>query len=240
MTKGELKEKATTITKKAWNMVRVGFTKVVKGLSSLAGEALSACETKKAAADIQAQGALYNLQRQATREMPIIPLNSRQEEALLFPEYRGQGAYIQLDPEQSERVFQHMLVQHCLNENSCKELVENLKPLTGLPILVSPIYNIHKMVADIVILSILNEIRIEEGLYPVKYEKILRWPMYNGDNSVVCLHYFVSSYAEEIEKRYKSSKKRVEEDCQTLKESGVSIDKIVVRNSDLNVYLKWT
>lgn len=241
MTLNTIAEKAKEVTIVVLRKGKEGFHMIVKGLSSLAGEALSACETKKAAQDIQAQGALYNLQRQALREMPVVTLNPRQEEALLFPEYRGQGAYIQLDPVQSEQVFQHILEQYCLDNISRRELVKTVAPLVGVANLLKPIHEAHKVVGEKVVLTALNDIHLAEGLSTLSYRNILESPTYWGNNK--CLHLRYNVHAPERSAKIKDYYRRCDQFeetvCEYLENKGLCIGDISSEGVYLNITLEW-
>lgn len=240
MTREQIKENVKVVAKTVWNATKEGFTKVVKGLSSLAGEALSACETKKAVADIQAQGMLYNLQRQAMREMPIIPLNSGQEEALLFPEYRGKGAWIQLDPDQTDYVFQQSLEQRCLDKDSRAELAAVVAPKVGVPALLELVATAHETVGRELVIPLINKGIQDE--YKIEYEDMVNDPIFEGTIQSIKLRYNVHS-SEACKKfywEYKKSRQLVNKIRRQLRLVGVDIDHIkVVDTIFLEVHLKW-
>ena len=237
-------QKAKEAVKVVWNATKVGFTKAVKGLSALAGEALSTCEAKKAAADIQAQGALYNLRRQAMRELPVVTLNPSQAQWLMEQAYYGfpQGVgTVQLDALQSEQVFRQSLEQHCLDKDSRDELVKNLAPLVGIPTLMTPIHSAHKMGATELVLPTLNDIRDEKGLKPLNYRNIIEPPTYWGNNKQLHLRYNVHSpsFSEEVKNRYKRNVQNDNGFCKALENMGMCINSVDSEGVYLNITLKW-
>lgn len=233
-------QKVKEVVKVVWNVTKTGMTQAVKGLAALAGEALSTCEAKKAAQDIQAQGALYNLRRQALREMPIIPLNSRQEEALLFPEYRGKGFWIQLDPDQTDYVFQQSLEQRCLDSSSREELVKVVAPKVGIPALLELVATAHEIVGRELILPYINKGKLAES--QVFYEDTVNDPMFSGTGQGIKLNYNLHSdkVCKDFCGEYSKSRKNVQSIRYKLRSVGVDIDHVSADGIYLEIYLKWT
>lgn len=233
-------QKAKEAVEVVWNVTKAGMAKAIKGLASLTGEALSSLETKKRAADIRAQGALYNLQRQAAREYPRVFLNSAQEMVFVLPEYQGQGAYIQLDPEQSEQVFRHMLEQYCLDKDSRAELAAVIAPKVGVPALLELVAIAHETVGRELIVPFINKGKLEE--HKLEYGDIVNFPIYEGTTDSILLKYNLHSDTpcNNFKNAYGKSRKHVDRIRRKLRSVGVEIDHIeVVDTIYLEVYLKW-
>lgn len=213
---------------------------IANGIGSCAGEALSACETKKAAADIQAKGELYNLQLRAMREAPKVVLNPAQEEALLFPEFRGQGAYIYLDHIQADSVTNHMLKQYSLDDDSRGELADTVAPLVGVPNMMRVVCHAHEYIGKHLVLPYANHGKPDE--YKKVYEDIINDPVYTGTIHGIVLRYNLHStdVCRNFCGEYEKSRKHVANLVNDLQHIGVQIAYVRADGIHLEVYLKWT
>lgn len=234
------KEAFRQIVRGIFDKAREVLAKMVKGVVVFAGEALSACETRKAAADIQAQGYLSNLQRQALREPPIIYLDSVQENAILPPEFCGMNTYIKLNNDQAEQAFQHMLKQHALDAESREELADTVAPLVGVPTLLEPVYMAHRYIGERLILPYANHGKPDE--YKKVYEDIVNDPVYTGTNQGICLKFNIHSadLCRKFCREYEHSRKYIAKLVNGLQRIGVQIDHVSADGIYLEVYLKWT
>lgn len=238
MTLNTIAEKVKEVTIVVLRKGKEGFAKAVNELSALAGEALSACEAKKAAADIQAQGALYNLQRQAIREMPVLTLNQEQSQWLMqqafnnFPDGVGK---VYLDSNQAYGITLHMIKQHSLDSKSRKELSETVANIIGLSAAISPVNNAHQFVAEKMILPVINK---GEG-ETLDYEDIIPETFYEGTVQGIKLIYNLHSVerGKKIYFKYYNSRKNSPKTRQELLGKGIKIKKIVFKGIYLNVYL---
>lgn len=219
--------------------VKNGMSKATTAAATWLAQASVDYKTAEAAHKIQAQGALYNLQRQATREMPIIPLNSRQEEALLFPEYRGKGFWIQLDPDQTDYVFQQSLEQRCLDKDSRVELATVVAPKVGIPALLELVTLAHETVGRELIVPYINKGVLQE--FHIKYEDTVNNPLYIGTNRGIKLNYNLHSpdKCRAFSGEYQKSRKNVDSLRKKLRGVGVEIDHVAAEGIFLEVYLKW-
>lgn len=236
------KEAFRQIVRGIFDKAREVLAKMVKGVVVFAGEALSACETRKAAADIQAQGYLSNLQRQALREPPIIYLDSVQENAILPPEFCGMNTYIKLNNDQAEFVFQHMLKQHALDAESREELATMVAPLVGVPNMVGVVCHAHRKLADTLILPIVNDRKKMNNIPCVTYRYVVEGQLYWGNNQGVVFRYNVHSADDSlmVKQQYDNNEQYVEETAELLKSFGLQIYSIVAKGVYLQIRLKWT
>lgn len=195
---------------------------------------------KVAVNQIQAQGALRNAQRMAMREMPVVLLNPAQEEALLFPEFRGQGARIQLDHAQADAVMNHMIKQHSLDAESREKLADTVAPLVGVPTLLEPVYMAHRYIGERLILPYANHGKPDE--YKKGYEDIVNDPVYTGTNQGICLKFNIHSadLCRKFCREYEHSRKYIAKLVNGLQRIGVQIDHVSADGIYLEVYLKWT
>ena len=195
---------------------------------------------KVAVNQIQAQGALRNAQRMAMREMPVVLLNPAQEEALLFPEFRGQGARIQLDHAQADAVMNHMIKQHSLDAESREKLADTVAPLVGVPTLLEPVYMAHRYIGERLILPYANHGKPDE--YKKGYEDIVHDPVYTGTNQGICLKFNIHSadLCRKFCREYEHSRKYIAKLVNGLQRIGVQIDHVSADGIYLEVYLKWT
>lgn len=234
-------ENAKAVGTKVIQIVTSVVTKATKALASYVGEALSTCETKKAAADIQAQAYLYNAERLALREPPIIYLDSLQENCILPPEFCGMNTCIKLNNNQAEQVFQHMLRQHALDTDSKRELAEAVTPLVGIPNMMHWVCHAHKILADTIIIPVINERKQENNIPCIDYQNIVESPLYYGHNQGITLQYNVHSVtdAEKVKQRYDRGGQYIEQTREILKNVGVQIDRIESKGILLRIHLKW-
>lgn len=236
------REKFQYLVKVFVDKTRKALSKLVKGASALAGEALSACEAKKAASDIQAQGYLRNAQRIAIRETPVLVLNQVQASQLESQTFNGFGMYpgpIQLDHAQSEQVFQHMLLQHTLDADSKRELAEAVTPLVGIPALMQSVYKAHECIGRSLVLTYINHGKPDE--YKRAYADIVNAPLYEGTNHGLRLRYNLHS-ADLCEKfcgEYRKSRQYNAGLENELRRMGVQIARVRADGIYLEVYLKW-
>ena len=195
---------------------------------------------KVAVNQIQAQGALRNAQRMAMREMPVVLLNPAQEEALLFPEFRGQGARIQLDHAQADAVMNHMIKQHSLDAESREKLADTVAPLVGVPTLLEPVYMAHRYIGERLILPYANHGKPDE--YKKGYEYFVHDPVYTGTNQGICLKFNIHSadLCRKFCREYEHSRKYIAKLVNGLQRIGVQIDHVSADGIYLEVYLKWT
>lgn len=228
--------------KKTLEIVKKATSTVVNGIGRYAGEALSACEASRAAADIRAKGELYNLERRAMREMPKVVFNPAQEKDLLFPEYRGQGAYIQLDHSQAEQVFRHMLEQHALDPDSKAELVSMVTPKVGVPNMAQAICISREWVATSWVVPTLNQIRLARGLPTIDNYNVNGNTLYQGTNEGVRLIYNACHYedAKKLCEEYKIKGRYTQSLMDSLKKIGIEIQQMKTKGCFLVVCLKWT
>lgn len=226
------KEVGTKVLKAAGSLVSKG----TKALATYAGEALSACETKKAAADIQAKGELYNLERRTMREMPTIVLTDNQVPI----EYQWCRNTVALNEPQAEFVFQHMLKQHALDAESREELATMVAPLVGVPTLLEPVYMAHRYIGERLILPYANHGKPDE--YKKVYEDIVNDPVYTGTNQGICLKFNIHSadLCRKFCREYEHSRKYIAKLVNGLQRIGVQIDHVSADGIYLEVYLKWT
>lgn len=210
------------------------MSKGTKALATYAGEALSACETKKAAADIQAKGELYNLERRAMREMPTIVLTDNQVPI----EYQWCRNTVALNEPQAEFVFQHMLKQHALDAESREELACMVAPLVGVPTLLEPVYMAHRYIGERLILPYANHGKPDE--YKKVYEDIVNDPVYTGTNQGICLKFNIHSadLCRKFCREYEHSRKYIAKLVNGLQRIGVQIDHVSADGIYLEVYLK--
>lgn len=224
------------------------FDEKVRGFLDNATSQIAAWMAKKdaeykekvAVNQIQAQGALRNAQRMAMREMPVVLLNPAQEEALLFPEFRGQGARIQLDHAQADAVMNHMIKQHSLDAESREELADTVAPLVGVPTLLEPVYMAHRYIGERLILPYANHGKPDE--YKKVYEDIVNDPVYTGTNQGICLKFNIHSadLCRKFCREYEHSRKYIAKLVNGLQRIGVQIDHVSADGIYLEVYLKWT
>lgn len=226
------------------------FDEKVRGFLDNATSQIAAWMAKKdveykekvAVNQIQAQGALRNAQRMAMREMPVVLLNPAQEEALLFPEFRGQGARIQLDHAQADAVMNHMIKQHSLDAESREELAEAITPLVGIPNMIRPIFKIHKLVATSWVIKDVNDIKGEKDLRPISYRNIVGRPLFIGTNRDISLVYNLQSkeICEFVYNKYQENGQYLEDVRLSLKDVGVEIMDAETNGAFLEVTIKWT
>lgn len=236
------REKFQHLVKIFVDKTRKALSKLVKGASALAGEALSACEAKKAASDIQAQGYLRNAQRIAIRETPVLVLNQVQASQLESQTFNGFGMYpgpIQLDHAQSEQVFRHMLRQHTLDADSKRELAEAVTPLVGIPALMKPLYKAHEEIGKSLVLPCVNKGKTDE--FKIPYENTVNNPVYMGTNQGIVLKYNLhsSDLCKKFCSEYVKSRQYVSGIQNTLQTLGVQIARVRADGIHLEVYLKW-
>lgn len=235
------KEVGTKVLKVAGSLVSKG----TKALASYAGEALSACETKKAAADIQAKGELYNLERRAMREMPVLTLNQAQANQLESQTLNGFGMYpgpIQLDHAQADGVMNHMMKQHSLDAESREKLADAVTPLVGIPNMIRPLFKIHKLVATSWIIKDVNDIKGEKDLRPISYRNIVGKPLFIGTNRDISLVYNLQSkeICEFVYDKYQENGQYLDDVRLSLKDAGVEIKDVKSKGAFLEVTIIWT
>lgn len=197
-------------------------------------------KTKVTAQQIAANANLVNFQRQMAREMPKLSFNPSQEEQLFFPEYRNQGRYIQLDHKQAEDIFQHMLRQHTLDKQSRQELITSVFPLVGVPMLMAPLYKVHRVIAEVWILPVLSETRSPDAAV-IHYGDLMSNSFYWGSNQGVNLRYKVSPHnAKKLVENYENSGQYINEIREEFQKHGMLIKGVNAVGTYLDVFLKWT
>lgn len=242
---GKYLDSSKEVGTKALQVAGSLVSKGTKALATYAGEALSACETKKAAADIQAKGELYNLERRAMREMPVLALNQVQANQLGSQTFNGFGMYpgpIQLDHSQADAVMHHMLKQYALDPESSRELVKAVAPLVGIPNMMCSAYSAHRFLADTIIIPVINERRLENNNPCINYRKIVESPLYWGDNQGVVFQYNIHSItdADMVKQQYDRGGQCIEQMRKSLKDIGIQIGSIESEGILLKIRLKWT
>lgn len=230
-------ENTKAVGTKVIQIVASVVTKATKALASYVGEALSACEARKSSADIQARGELHNLERRALREMPTIELTNAQVPIA----YQWCRNTVALNEPQAEFVFQHMLRQHALDTDSKRELAEAVTPLVGIPNMMHWVCHAHKILADTIIIPVINERKQENNIPCIDYQNIVESPLYYGHNQGITLQYNVHSVtdAEKVKQRYDRGGQYIEQTREILKNVGVQIDRIESKGILLRIHLKW-
>lgn len=223
---------------KALQVVGSVVSKGTKALATYAGEALSSLETRKAAADILAQGELRNLSRRAMREMPTIVLTDNQVPI----EYQWCRNTVALNEPQAEQVFQHMLKQHALDAESREELADAVTPLVGIPNMMRPIFKIHKLVATSWVIKDVNDIKGEKDLRPISYRNIVGKPLFIGTNRNISLVYNLQSkeICEFVYNKYQENGQYLDDVRLSLKDAGVEIKDVKSKGNFLEVTIIWT